>query len=159
MYQNEILDLKNDIIKNGGFEGCIVSNNSFSGIRILGVRKIKNSRGLHCIFIDLEDFRGLGYWVETGSNKAYFFSKPLDQVGCHIDIYGDDNSITIMSDSAPEEYSQTISGLSANHSSYGHSSTYIYAIKTNSQIVPPVNEAMKTIEQIEDLLKHLKGLV
>ncbi len=162
MYQSQIAGLKLDIIRNGGFEGCQVSP-TFKGIQIVGVRKVPESinQGRHCVFIDLEDFRGLDYWVETGNNKAYYFSKPLNEVAVHVDIYGDNNKITIMSNDSPEQYSQTISWLSANHSLYGHSSYYIYAVKTNviPELPPIENEALKTIEQIEELLKHLKGLV
>lgn len=162
MYQSQIAGLKLDIIRNGGFEGCQVSP-TFKGIQIAGVRKVPESinQGRHCVFVDLEDFRGLDYWVETGNNKAYYFSKPLNEVAAHVDIYGDNNKITIMSGSTPEEYSQTISGLSANHTSYGHSSYLVYAVFTNSTDVSTSkpNEALQTIERIEDLLKHLKGLV
>lgn len=158
MYQSEVENLRLDIIKNQPFEACKIINPDFSGIQILGVKKVPNSRGMHCVFVDLETYRGNDYFVLLNGSLRHTFNKPVNEVAAHVAIYGNDNQIRILGSKA-NEYSQLIGGLSFNHTEAGHSSTYIYAIKTNSQIVPPVNEAMKTIEQIEDLLKHLKGLV
>lgn len=161
MYQSQIAGLKEDIIKNGGFEGCQESG-SFSGIQILGVRKLPNNinQGRHHLFVDLQDYRGSDFYCVLNSTLHYSFTKPVNEVGCHIDIYGEENSLRLFgSDSL--SYSQTLSRLSFAHTSYGHSSYYVYAIKTNNQVVTPtvISEALKTIEQIEELLKHLKGLV
>ena len=162
MYQSQIAGLKQDIIKNGGFEACKVLG-SFSGIEIKGVRKLPESinQGRHHLFIDLEDYRGLDYWLELNEQYPFYFNKPKNEVASHIDIYGSANSIRIFGTSKPEIYSQTLTELNANHSLYGHSSYYIYAVKTNviPELPPIENEALKTIEQIEELLKHLKGLV
>lgn len=159
MYQYEIDSYKQDIIKNGGFDGVNVSG-SFSGIQILGVRKIENSRGMHCAFVDLETYRGNDYYCVVNSATRFGFSKPENEVAAHCDIYGDNNSLRIFG-SNPLLYSQTIGGLSYSHKIYGHSSYYIYAVKTNSQgVTPPViGEAQKTIAEIETLFQKLKGLV
>jgi len=160
MYQSQIAELKQDIIENGGFETCKVLG-SFSGIEIKGVRKLPENinQGRHHLFIDLEDYRGLDYWIQLNNKLPFYFNKPKNEVASHIDIYGSGNSLRIFGTGKPETYSQTLTELNANHTAYGHSSYYIYAIKTTSQIVTPVNEALQTIQQIEELLKHLKGLV
>ena len=158
MYQSEVESLRLDIIKNQPFEACTVINPEYSGIKILGVKKVPNSRGMHCVFVDLETYRGNDYFVLLNGSLRYGFNKPINEVAAHVDIYGNDNQIRIVGSKA-NEYSQLIGGLDFNHTNAGHSSYYVYAIKTNSQVVAPVNEALKTIEQIEELLKHLKGLV
>lgn len=158
MYQSEVENLRLDIIKNQPFEACTLLNPEYSGIKILGVKKIPNSRGMHCVFVDLETYRGNDYFVLLNGSLRYTFNKPLNEVAAHVDIYGSDNSIRIFG-YKDNEYSQLIGGLDFNHTNAGHSSYYVYAIKTNSQIVTPVNEVLQTIQQIEELLKHLKGLV
>lgn len=161
MYQSQIAGLKQDIIRNGGFESCKVSG-SFSGIEIKGVRKVPESinQGRHHLFVDLEDYRGLDYWLELNGSKPFYFNKPVNEAACHIDIYGENNTLKIIGKNETV-YSQLITGLSSHHTSYGHSSYYIYAIKTNviPELPPVDNEALKTIEQIEELLKKLKGLI
>lgn len=160
MYQSEIIGLYQDILKNKPFEACKIINPDFNGIQILGVKRVPNSRGLHCVFVDLETYRGQNYYVLLNGTLHYSFNKPDNEVGCHVDIYGNENSIRIFG-SNPNEYSQLIGGLTYSHTQPGHSSYYIYAIKTatSQQPQPPINEAIKTIEQIEDLLNKLKGLV
>ena len=162
MYQYEIMSLKDDIIKNQPFEACKILNPDFSGIQILGVKKVPVSRGMHCVFIDLENYRGNDYFVLLNGSLRYSFNKPLTEVGAHVDIYGDTNTIRIFG-SNPSEYSQQIGGLSFNHTNAGHSSTYIYAVKTNNQIVTPPppqdNKALWLIGEIEQRLKELKEIV
>lgn len=160
MYQYEIESYKQDIIKKGGFDGVNV-NGSFSGIQILGVRKIQDSRGLHCVFVDLESYRGNDFYCVLNSSLRYSFNKPNNEVGCHCDIYGDNNSLRIFG-SNPLLYSQTLGGLSFSHKIYGHSSYYVYAVKTNSQVVNPIqpdNKAVWLIGEIEQRLKELKEFV
>lgn len=162
MYQSQIAGLKQDIIQNGGFEGCQVSGD-YNGIQIKGVRKIPDSinQGRHCCFVDLENYRGAEYFCLLNNSLRYGFTKPINEVAAHVDIYGSSNSLRLIGSNQPNVFSQKLSGLSANHTVYGHSSFYIYAIKsaTNQQPEPSVNEATKTIEQIEELLNKLKGLV
>lgn len=160
MYQYEIMSLKDDIQKNQPFEACTILNPDHSGIKILGVKKVPVSRGLHCVFIDLENYRGNDYFVLLNGSLRYSFSKPLSEVGCHVDIYGNDNSIRIFG-SNPKEYSQLIGGLTFNHTNAGHSSYYIYAVKTSSQVLPPKpdNKALWLIGEIQQRLKELKEIV
>lgn len=159
MYQSEVFDLYRDIIQNKPFESCKILNPEYSGIQILGVKKVPNSRGLHCVFVDLENYRGDDYFVLLNGSLRYGFNKPVNEVAAHVDIYGNDNTIRILGKN-PSEYSQWIGGLTFNHTNAGHSSYYIYAVKTSDQVeIPASNEAIQTIEQIEELLKKLKGLV
>ena len=160
MYQSEIWRLKEDI-KNvpGIFEACKVANPTFNGIQIVGVRKVPNSRGLHCAFIDLEDYRGNDFTVLLNGSNRFNFTKPVSEVGCHVDLWSTDNKIQIFSNKG--EYSQLIEGLSFAHTVYGHSSYYVYAVRTNISVVPPVveSEALKLIREIEERTKRLKELV
>jgi hypothetical protein len=52
-------------------------------------------------------------------------------------------------------------GLTFNHTNAGHSSYYIYAVKTSSQVLPPTpdNKAIWLIGEIEQRLKELKEIV
>lgn len=161
MYQSQISGLKEDIIKNGGFEGCQESG-SFSGIQILGVRKLPNNinQGRHHLFVDLQDYRGSDFYCVLNSALRYSFTKPVNEVGCHIDFYGEENSLRLFgSDSL--SYSQTLSRLSFAHTVYGHSSYYVYAVKSNSQVVTPpvISEPQKMLAELEILIQKLKGLV
>lgn len=160
MYQSEIWRLKDDIktVPNV-FEASQVLDSTFKGIQILGVRKIPNARGLHCVFVDLEDYRGTDYVTLLNGSTWYGFTKPKDEVACHVDIYSTDNRIQIFSNDG--RYSQLIGGLSFAHTIYGHSSYYVYA-KFSNQIVTPQpteSEAFKLIREIEDRTKRLKELV
>lgn len=163
MYQSQIAGLKQDIINNGGFEGCQVMTGG-KGINIKGVRKLHDSinQGRHHLFVDLENYRGLDYYCRLNNKANYFFGKPANEVGCHIDMYGAENTLSIHKTSSNES-SQLITGLTFAHTQYGHSSYYIYAerVAASTPDTPSTmpSEALKTIEQIEELLKHLKGLV
>jgi hypothetical protein len=75
MYQYEIMSLKDDIQKNQPFELRTILNPDYSGIKILGVKKVPVSRGLHCVFIDLENYRGNDYFVLLNGSLRYSFSK------------------------------------------------------------------------------------
>lgn len=160
MYQNEIAPLKQNILEVQPFEACTILNPEFSGIKILGVKKVPVARGLNCVFIDLENYRGNDYFVLLNGSLRYSFSKPVNEVGCHVDIYGNDNSIRIFG-SNPKEYSQLIGDLTFNHTNAGHSSYYIYAVKTSSQVLPPKpdNKALWLIGEIQQRLKELKEIV
>lgn len=156
LHQHQIKELKADIIKNGGFEGCYQVTDFYQSIKFLGVRKIPNSinQGRHHLFIDLDAYRGLEFTCQLNNGLHYTFDKPSNECGCHIDIYGIGNTCKIL---GKNSYSQILGGFSANHTSAGHSSYYILA---TLEIQPePKNEALETIERIEELLKHLKGLV
>lgn len=161
MYQSEIRKLKEDIkLLPGKFEACTVLNSSFNGIEILGVRKVPNSRGLHCVFVDLEDYRGSEYVTLLNGSNWFGFTKPKDEVACHVDIYSTDNRIQLFGNDG--QYSQVIGGLTFAHTQYGHSSSYIYAkfVKDNVIVSPPEpSEAIKLITEIEQQFQKLKGLI
>ena len=161
MYQSQIAGLKQDIITQGGFEACKVTGD-FSGIRILGVRKLPNNinQGRHHLFIDLESYRGNEYFCLLNGNLRYSFNKPSNEVGCHIDFYGNDNTLKILG-SKPNENSQLLTGLTFSHTQYGHSSYYIYAVKASGQetLPTPDNKAIWLIGEIEQRLKELKEIV
>lgn len=164
MYQSQIAGLKQDIIKNGGFEACQITGKA-NGISIKGVRKLPDSinLGRHHIFIDLEEYRGSGFYCKLNNKNSYTFSKPVNEVGCHIDFYGSENVLEIKKANSFES-SQIVTGLTFSHTQYGHSSYYVYAERVTTSIpdLPTTlvdNEALKTIERIEELLEHLKGLV
>ena len=159
MYQSEIWRLKEDIQNIQGFEACKVMDGSFSGIQILGVRKIPNARGLHCVFVDLENYRGTDNWVVLNNQQNFTFNKPANEVASHVDIYSTDNQIQIRSKDG--KFSQKITGLSFAHTVYGHSSYYVYAKFTNDVIIPQPteSEAQKLLREIEERTKRLKELV
>jgi hypothetical protein len=163
MYQAQIAGLKQDIIKNDGFEACQVSGD-WSGIKILGVRKLPNqiNQGRHHLFVDLGNYRGDDYFCLLNGSIRYSFNKPENEVGCHVDFYGSSNTLKIVG-SKPNEYSQTLSGLTFAHTEYGHSSYYILAIKSIDYITtPPLlnpNRQLILIDEIEQRLNELKGLV
>lgn len=160
MYQSEITGLKADIIYNRPFEACKIINPDFSGIQILGVKKVPNSRGMHCVFVDLETYRGNDYFVLLNDSLRYTFNKPLNEVAAHVDIYGSNNTIKILGSKA-NEFSQVIGGLDFSHTHAGHSSYLVYAVFTNSTDVntPKPNEGLILISEIEERLNKLKGLI
>ena len=162
MYQAQVGGMKQDILLNGGFEGCTVSGETV-GIQLVGIRKIPNliNQGRHHLFIDLEDYRGNDYFCLLNSTLRYGFNKPPNEVGCHIDFYGTENSLRIYG-SLPSVFSQLITGLSFAHTQYGHSSYYIYAKLGKGQTVPPPkpdNKALWLIGEIEQRLKELKEII
>lgn len=158
MYQSQISRLKEDIVARQAFEGCFVRNHNFSGIQILGVRKVPSdiNQGRHHLFIDLEDYRGMQYYCLLNGTLRYNFSKPLNEVACHIDIYGTNNSLQILGNGG---FSQVIEGLSNSHTQYGHSSYYIYAVRTSDVVLPVESEQKRLIREIEERFKRLKEII
>lgn len=161
MYQHQISQLKQDIISRGGFEGCLVKNESFLGIQILGCRKLPTNinQGRHHIFCDLEDYRGNQYQGVVNNTLRYDFSKPSNEVGIQADIWSTGNSFQIVGKN--NTFSQILDGISYSHTDWGHSSVLIYAVLTD-KVIPPQpteSEAQKLIREIEERTKRLKELV
>lgn len=159
MYQTEVKSLRDDIIKNKPFEACVTLDSRTSGIIILGVKKVPNSRGLHCVFVDLEEYRGNEYYCFLNSQFRFNFTKPGNEVGCHLPMGG--GSYTLQLKSEKGDYSQIIGGLNFNHTNAGHSSYYVYAIKSISRIdpIPVDSEAKRLIKEIETNLNRLKEII
>jgi len=162
MYQHQINQLKQAIIMRGGFEGCFLKNEAFSGIKILGCRKLPNSinQGRHHIFCDLEDFRGNQYQGIVNGALRYDFTKPTNEVGIQADIWSTNNTFQIIGKDGT--FSQVLEGISYSHTEWGHSSVYIYAVRTNANVITPQpteSEALKLIREIEERTKRLKEIV
>ena len=154
MYQHQIQALKQQLLQNPVFD-CILTGSS-NGIRILSVVKLSNeiNQNNHNVFCDLDDYRGLNYWI-VGVNKNYFFEKPKDEVGCDTPLYGDNNFIRILG--IDGRYSQLIGGLSANHTIYGHSSYLVLATLEN-EVSEPV-EPTKLKQDLIDLRERLNHII
>lgn len=158
MYIEQIKELKDSIKKNNRYEGCSFSGNN-NGIKILGVIKLPNNinQNNHNVFLDLDDYRGLNYWVE-GKDKIYFFGKPINEVGTDIPIWGVNNSIRIVGSDG--KYSQSIDNLSADHTQYGHSSYYVLATLEDTVSIPdeptvPNNDLLNALIALRDELNSI----
>jgi len=139
MNTNQVQDLKNSILNNNNqFEACIVGDESYKGIKILGVKKVPVhiNADRHHVFIDLGSYRGADFWADSGG-KSYFFDKPSNEVATNIPLFNSQSSFRLRGKDG--SYSQDIVNLDFNHSKAGHSSFYVFAVFTATmQPVQPV---------------------
>jgi hypothetical protein len=161
MYQNQTEGLKASIIKDGGFDGSVVENGKFSGIQIVGVRKVPRAMNgnNHHVYVDLEEYRGSKYKVYLNQALYFLFEKPLNENGCNAPLWSTNNSIQIVGNDG--KFSQVISNLSYAWDVWGHSSWYVYAKFTSDVIVNPPSETetQKLIREIEERFKRLKEIL
>ena len=108
----------------------------------------------HHIFVDLDSYRGEDYYVQN-VNKNYYFTKPTDETGTDVPIWGEYNKIQIVGNNG--KYSQQLERLTAHHTIYGHSSYLVLATLEN-EVTQPV-EPTKLKQDLIALRQRLSEII